>query len=279
MSAQLHYDFDLWLQEAVCGLSADVQAVVAEELQAHYEDMVAEFIEKGETAVSAHQLALKTLGASKETRQGLRDTHLAARRYKTTVVLGFVAMAVMPVGLLGLPTEWVLGMSVFLPLFIAFHTLAFYLRQTYFYDEATRPIRLLLLGGGVSVVVSVLFPLLLDCSIFSGSSCQGGTAVVLTAYGLLYAGVMLAGIALLNLSCVLKALKASSNVLLTGLRYLCFVNGLAILIAAVAVLFQSFGIAVLMVFILIFSLMLTLSALILLFFRAISKEKRFEFTV
>jgi hypothetical protein len=187
MSDSLAREFEQWLAQATEGLPEDVCAVTQDELRAHYEDAVAEFVRKGETAVSAHQLALKSLGGSSETRQGLRDTHLAGRRYKT--------------------------------------------------------------------------------------------AVLLTAYGLMYAGIALVGIGFLSLSCTLSGLKKSGNIVLTALRYLCFVHGIALVIAVTAVVFQSFGIAVLMLFILIFILMISLGAMVLLFLQATAREKRFEFTV
>lgn len=131
----------------------------------------------------------------------------------------------------------------------------------------------------MSVSVSLLFPVLFGCSIFAGEGCGGGTAVILSAYALLYGGIALVGICFVNLSCALKTLKKSGNVVLTALRYLCFVNGIALLVAVPAVVFQSFGIAVLMTFILVFTLMITLGVLVFLFFRAIYQEKRFEFTI
>ena len=280
MSDQLQRDFEQWLADATRGLSDEVRAVVQDELTAHYEDAVAEYVGKGETAVSAHQLALKALGDSRETRQGLRDTHLAGRRYKTAVVAGLVLPLLMPVGLvINMPPEWGLALMAFLPLCFALYTLDFYLRQTCFFDGAKRTILFLLVGGGVSVVVSLLFPVLFDCSVFADGGCGGETAVLLTAYALLYGGIVLAGICFVNLSCTLKALKKSGNVVLTALRYLCFVNGIALIIAVPAVIFQSFGIAVLMTFILVFTLMITLGALVFLFLRAVYQEKRFEFTV
>lgn len=279
MSDPLEHEFEQWLAQAIQGLPDEVRAITQDELRAHYEDTVAEFMEKGETAVSAHQRTLKTLGASRETRQGLRDTHLAGRRYKTAVVVGLVLPLLMPVGLFTIPTEWVLALTAFLPLFFALYTLDLCLRQVYFFDGARRAVQLLLIGGGVSVVISLLFPILFGCSIFAGGGCEGETAVLLISYGLMYAGIILVGICFLNLSCSLSALKKSGNIVLTALRYLCFINGIALLIAVPAVVFQSFGIAVLMTFILVFTLMLTLGALILLFFRAVSQEKRFEFTV
>jgi hypothetical protein len=121
--------------------------------------------------------------------------------------------------------------------------------------------------------------MLFGCSVFEGGGCGGETAVLLTAYALLYGGIVLAGICFVNLSCTLKALKKSGNIVLTALRYLCFVNGIALIIAVPAVIFQSFGIAVLMTFILVFTLMITLGALVFLFLRAVYQEKRFEFTV
>ncbi len=280
MSDQLQHDFEQWLADATRGLSDEVRAVVQDELAAHYEDAVAEYVGRGETAVSAHQFAFKALGDSRETRQGLRDTHLAGRRYKTAVVAGLVLPLMMPVGLVvNLPPEWGLALMAFLPLCFALYTLDFYLRQTYFFDGAKRTIQVLLVGGGVSMVVSLLFPALFGCSVFAGGGCGGGTAVLLTAYALLYGGIVLAGICFVNLSCTLNALKKSGNIALTALRYLCFVNGIALIIAVPAVIFQSFGIAVLMTIILVFTLMITLGALVFLFLRAVYQGKRFEFTV
>jgi hypothetical protein len=76
----------------------------------------------------------------------------------------------------------------------------------------------------------------------------------------------------------LSALKKSDNITLKVLRYLCFINGIALIVAVPAVVFHAYGIAVLMTFILEFTLMITLGALLLLFFQAISREKRFELT-
>lgn len=279
MSDSLERDFEQWLAQATQGLPDVVSSLTQDELRAHYEDTVAEFMGEGETAVSAHQLALKTLGGSSETRQGLRDTHLAGRRYKTAVAVGLVLPLLMPVGLFTILIEWVLALTAFLPLFFALYSLEFYLRQTYFFEEARRPVRLILLAGSVSIVISLLFPWLFGCSIFAGEGCGGGTTVLLTAYGLMYAGIALVGVAFLSLSCTLSVLKKSDNIMLAALRYLCFINGIALITAVIGIVFQSFGIAVLMTFILVFTLMISLGALLLLFLQAVSKEKQFEFTV
>lgn len=149
MSEQLNRDFEQWLAEAARGLSDEVRAMTQDELTAHYEDTVAAYMGKGETAVSAHQLALTALGDSRETRQALRDTHLAERRYKTAVVVGLVLPLLMPVGLvLSKNAEWGLALMAFLPLFFALYTLDFYLRQSCFLMALSEPSNCYSLAAG-----------------------------------------------------------------------------------------------------------------------------------
>jgi hypothetical protein len=111
--------FDRWLKRATRGLARDVAALVREELTAHFEDAVAEYVSEGMTHLEAQQAALHDLGDDSEVAEGFQQTHGAGRHYLIAAVLG---MSYPALYLLSIPFNeriagtMVFNLAIFLPL-------------------------------------------------------------------------------------------------------------------------------------------------------------------
>jgi hypothetical protein len=70
-----------WLTTVTCGLPDNVSERVRSEIEAHYEDAVADHQAKGLSAPQARCAALTGLGDVRAAARGFRDTYLSERRY------------------------------------------------------------------------------------------------------------------------------------------------------------------------------------------------------
>ncbi|MFN8371471.1 MAG: permease prefix domain 1-containing protein [Anaerolineae bacterium] len=77
----LYPEFGNWLQSATRDLPKDVLSQVQDELRAHFEDAVDEYVMGGKSHDEARAAALADLGNADETSAALKHIHLAPRRY------------------------------------------------------------------------------------------------------------------------------------------------------------------------------------------------------
>lgn len=83
-------DIDRWLDRATAGLPADARDWVRDELRAHYDDALAEHLTHGAPPDEARRLALAELGGAGVVSGGLRETHLAERRYAAAAAFSLI---------------------------------------------------------------------------------------------------------------------------------------------------------------------------------------------
>lgn len=73
---------DVWLDDATRGMPKSSRGWVRDELLAHYEDALSDHLADGAAPDEAHRLVLAELGSANGVSGGLRETHLAERRYR-----------------------------------------------------------------------------------------------------------------------------------------------------------------------------------------------------
>jgi hypothetical protein len=81
---------DHWLDRATAGLPADSRGWVRDELRAHYDDALAQHLSDGASPDEARRLALAELGGAGAVSGGLRETHLAERRYAAAAAFSLI---------------------------------------------------------------------------------------------------------------------------------------------------------------------------------------------
>ncbi len=89
-------DVERWLDRATAGLPAEARGWVRDELRAHYDDAVAARLANGAAEGDARRMALAELGSAAAISGGLRETHLAGRRYRFAAA----ASLIFPLGIL-----------------------------------------------------------------------------------------------------------------------------------------------------------------------------------
>ena len=92
----LNQNFEQWLDNATEGLPQRIKKSIRAEFEAHYVDAVEEYLAEGCESNQAHRRALADLGHPAEIRTGLRNTHLAERRYLKAAAVGVL----FPIGLI-----------------------------------------------------------------------------------------------------------------------------------------------------------------------------------
>src|SRR5689334_11392718 len=106
-------EFERWLKRATKRLPADTAAIVREELTAHFEDALEDYLAAGRTPQEAQQAALLALGDGAEVAEGFQQTHFSGRRYLLAASIGMIYPAVY---LLSIPfNQYFAGVMVFNP--------------------------------------------------------------------------------------------------------------------------------------------------------------------
>lgn len=106
-------EFERWLKRATKRLPTETAVIVREELTAHYEDAVADYLAEGKTQQEAQRAALLALGDEGEVSEGFQQTHFAGRRYLMAAAVGMTYPAVY---LLSIPfNQYFAGVMVFNP--------------------------------------------------------------------------------------------------------------------------------------------------------------------
>src|SRR5690349_20478008 len=106
-------EFERWLKRATKRLPSETAEIVREELTAHFEDAVADYLAEGKTPQEAQQAALLALGDEGEISDGFQQTHFAGRRYLIAAAIGMVYPVVY---LLSIPfNQYFAGVMVFNP--------------------------------------------------------------------------------------------------------------------------------------------------------------------
>lgn len=115
----IHPDLARWLKKSTRGLDADLAEMIREEITAHYEDAVDDYVAQGKTPDEAHMLAMRDLGDESAVGKGFRQVHHSDRRYLLYALVGLAY----PVGyLLSIPfNERLVGgvafnLAIFLPI-------------------------------------------------------------------------------------------------------------------------------------------------------------------
>jgi len=168
----MNQELKRWLDAATKGLPKETAAMVREELKAHYLDAVAEHQAAGALPSKAHLAAMADLGDVKPTSQGLRETHLARRRYLLAILLSMVypillsMTARFPDLFIGDDSQaafrsFVTYSVIFTAEVSVFFTVHFLMTERFQFDRLARPIKLMascIVGSAVlSAVTLVLF--------------------------------------------------------------------------------------------------------------------------
>jgi hypothetical protein len=108
MNAAIHPDLTRWLATATRGLPADTATIIRDEIGAHYDDALSEYIAQGLIQSEAHMKAMTDLGTAEATAQGFSDVHRGQWHY----MLAAVASALIMLTMLGItPLYYALGLT------------------------------------------------------------------------------------------------------------------------------------------------------------------------
>ncbi|MBN1991834.1 MAG: hypothetical protein JW953_03970 [Anaerolineae bacterium] len=89
MTTSLPPDLSRWLETVTQQLPAQAAAYTRDELTAHYEDALADYLAAGLTPDEAHAQAMADLGEGDVVSRGLKDAHLGYRRYQWAMLASF----------------------------------------------------------------------------------------------------------------------------------------------------------------------------------------------
>ncbi len=84
------HGFPRWLRIATRGLPEEILEVIADELTAHYEESLSDYLQAGTSHEAAQQAALADLGDPKATGRALRTIHVSRRNYLRAAIARFV---------------------------------------------------------------------------------------------------------------------------------------------------------------------------------------------
>jgi hypothetical protein len=87
-------DLQRWLETATAGLPTAAAALTRAEIEAHYEDALADYLEQGLPQAEAHARTMADLGAADVTADGLCDVHRGRRHYAIATLLSLLTFFV-----------------------------------------------------------------------------------------------------------------------------------------------------------------------------------------
>ncbi|MBN1427213.1 MAG: hypothetical protein JXB07_02435 [Anaerolineae bacterium] len=93
-------DLNRWLQQAMLGLSGEVQQRIREELEDHYLSSLSHHQHEGESDMEARQNALIELGDAKDAQRAFHDAHGSKWQYLLAGILSMVIPLILAVTLL-----------------------------------------------------------------------------------------------------------------------------------------------------------------------------------
>lgn len=83
-----HPDLDRWLKKSTRGLDAELSDMMRDEITAHYEDAMDDYVAEGYDLVTAHQMTMRDLGDESAVGKALRQVHYGNLRYLLYALVG-----------------------------------------------------------------------------------------------------------------------------------------------------------------------------------------------
>lgn len=84
----INADLARWLDQSTRGLEQELADLIRDEITAHYEDAVADYVADGYSAQDAHIAAMRDLGDESAVGQAFRHVHHSSRRYLLYALVG-----------------------------------------------------------------------------------------------------------------------------------------------------------------------------------------------
>lgn len=272
-------DLQRWLATATAGLPAEVAILTREELAAHYEDALDDYLDQGMTRADAHTRVMTDLGAAAHTAQGLSDVHRGQRHYVFAAIASLLAFCIIFVLPAGLYAAGVGERSLpMLALYVARPALMIYtmfiqkwlIGWRFHLPQVAHPINLLIIGlvlESIGMIVSVFIAGSADYADISRSLMQSQTLFQAGLLVVTQAGRMAASIGALWLGYLLARTDGWLYGLRLPLAVLTMAMGAGIGLACIVPYFSSAGSVWVMAMVLI-AHVLVWPLLTLLFFRA-----------
>jgi len=279
-----------WLQTATRGLSREVQDRVRVEIEAHYDDAVADHLAAGKDADEAHRAALADLGEPQGTARALRGAYVSTARMLAALGLAlvfpflFFTLPLVVLGLTGSEVAVMISWNVLIFGATAYVLLTFrrLVAQNHHASQLDRWLAMSIWGLGIdtgAVVVSLLvFGVAAITQAENRTLWEVSPLIQVVLDWVALSGVFVVGVGLLIAAGILRRLENS----LYGLRELLAaalgLAGLLVVGFVLSLLFSaiadtSLTAAVLSSLIWVFHTII-LAVLALLFFRAVYRGRR-----